>query len=133
MANQEIEVILSRQLADCLSIPMFITDPEGNLLFFNEPAEDILGKRFEDTGPLALSEWAVIFNPEDEKGQPFPVEELPLVKTLSAKQPYTGNFWIESLDGDKHYLSVTSMPLRGRANRYVGAIAIFWTNETRKK
>ena len=49
-----IELILTRQLADCLAIPVFITDTIGNLLFYNEPAEDILGKRFEDTGEMPV-------------------------------------------------------------------------------
>jgi len=46
----DIEMILNRQLADCLAIPVFITDTIENLVFYNEPAEGILGKRYEDTG-----------------------------------------------------------------------------------
>ena len=48
MGSYEIEIILNRQLADCLSIPVFITDTAGDLIFYNEPAEQILGKRFEE-------------------------------------------------------------------------------------
>ena len=48
MTGHEIEIILTRQWADALSIPVFLTDPVGNLLFYNAPAEQILGKRFED-------------------------------------------------------------------------------------
>ena len=55
MPNQEIEIILSRQWADNLSIPVFLVDTKGNLLFFNEPAEAILGLRFEETGIDRLS------------------------------------------------------------------------------
>jgi hypothetical protein len=36
-----IEIILNRQIADCLGIPVFITDTVGNLLFYNESAEEI--------------------------------------------------------------------------------------------
>ena len=43
MSAYEIEIIFNRQLADCLFIPVFITDTMGNLVFYNEPAEDILG------------------------------------------------------------------------------------------
>ena len=49
-----IEIILNRQLADCLAIPVFITDTVGNLLFYNEPAEEILVKRYQDTGELKV-------------------------------------------------------------------------------
>jgi hypothetical protein len=41
---------LARQLAGYLSVPVFLVDPLGNLLFYNEPAEVILGRRFEETG-----------------------------------------------------------------------------------
>ena len=50
MAAYEIEIILNRQLADCLSIPVFITDTKGTLIYYNEPAEEILGKRYDETG-----------------------------------------------------------------------------------
>ena len=54
MPAYEIEIILNRQLADCLSIPVFITDTTGNLIFYNEPAEIILGTSFEETGEMPV-------------------------------------------------------------------------------
>ena len=68
MGSYEIEIILNRQLADCLSIPVFITDTAGDLIFYNEPAEQILGKRFEETGEMPKEEWSTAFKPLDEKG-----------------------------------------------------------------
>ena len=59
----EIEIILNRQLADCLSIPVFITDTIGNLIFYNEPAEEILGRRFEETGEMSVEIWSTIYKP----------------------------------------------------------------------
>ena len=38
-----IQIILTRQLAAYLSVPVFLVDPKGNLLFYNEPAEIVLG------------------------------------------------------------------------------------------
>ncbi|TNE62319.1 MAG: PAS domain-containing protein [Bacteroidetes bacterium] len=126
MASNQIEMILSRQLADCLSIPVFLTDPEGNLLFYNEPAEELLGKRYEETGRMPVSEWSTIFKPVDETGSPLAPEELPLVKTLSQQQPAHGTFWIESLTGIRNKISVTAYPIIGRPDRFLGAVAIFW-------
>ena len=51
-----IQIILTRQLAGYLSVPLFLVDPKGNLLFYNEPAEVILGRRFEETGALTAEE-----------------------------------------------------------------------------
>jgi PAS domain-containing protein len=121
-----IEIILNRQLADCLAIPVFITDTTGNLLFYNEPAEDILGKRYEDTGEMPVEEWGTIFKSKDEDGNTLPPEELPLVKTLKNQLPYFKTFWIESLRGKSERISVTSYPVIGRAGKFLGAVAIFW-------
>jgi len=121
-----IELILSRQLAEVLAMPVFLTDTAGNLLFYNEPAEDILGKRYEDTGEMHVDEWGTIFKNKDDDGHPIPSEELPLVKTLMNRLPYHKTFWIESLQGKAERISVTSYPIIGRAETFLGAIAIFW-------
>lgn len=121
-----IEIILNRQLAECLSIPVFITDVSGNLLFYNEPAEDILGLRYEDTGEMPVEEWGTIFKNRDETGHPLPLEDLPLVKTLKNRLPHHKTFWIESLRGKQERISVTAYPIIGRADTFLGAVAIFW-------
>ena len=50
-----IQIILIRQLAGYLGMPLFLVDPKGDLLFYNEPAEAILGRRFEETGAMPAS------------------------------------------------------------------------------
>ena len=124
-----IELILNRQLADCLAIPVFITDTIGNLLFYNEPAEEILGKRFEETGEMPVEEWSTVFKPMDKDGIPIPPKDLPLVKTLKDAYPYHKTFWIESLKGKNKKISLTSYPIIGRAGKFLGAVAIFWTSK----
>ncbi|HET6768988.1 MAG TPA: PAS domain-containing protein [Chitinophagaceae bacterium] len=129
MAAYEIEIILNRQLADCLSIPVFITDTIGNLIFYNEPAEQVLGKRFEETGEMPVEEWSTVFKPLDNNGNPLPPEELPLVKTINDEQPYHKSFIIESLKGELQKISVTSYPIISRTGKFLGAVAIFWKKE----
>ncbi|MBL7871678.1 MAG: PAS domain-containing protein [Cyclobacteriaceae bacterium] len=126
MSAHAIEVILNRQLADCLSIPVFITDTKGNLIFYNEPAEELLGTRFEETGSMPVEKWSTIFTPMDESSNVIPPAELPLVKTLEDCYPYHKTFWILSLKGNKEKISVTSYPIIGRENKFLGAVAIFW-------
>jgi hypothetical protein len=126
MPAYEIEIILNRQLADCLSIPVFITDTTGNLIFYNEPAEIVLGTRFEDTGEMKVEMWSTIFKPLDEEKNPLPPEQLPLVKTLKDSTPHHKTFWIESLKGKAEKISVTSYPIIGRTGKLLGAVAIFW-------
>lgn len=124
-----IEIILSRQWAEYLSIPVFLTDTEGNMLFYNQPAEEILGRPFEDRGPVPVGEWSRIFHPTDADGRPVDPKELPLVRTLRMQKPAEKRFYIESLQGDHYELFVMSFPLIGVSRRFVGAIAIFWKIE----
>jgi PAS domain-containing protein len=126
MAAYDIEIILNRQLADCLSIPVFITDTTGNLIFYNEPAELILGTRFEETGEMKVEMWSTIFKPLDEDKNPLPPDNLPLVQTLKDCTPHHKTFWIESLKGIAEKISVTSYPIIGRTGKFLGAVAIFW-------
>lgn len=130
MKAYDIEIILSRQLAETLAIPVFIIDPDGTLLFYNEPAEKILGKKYKDTGEMKVEVWSTIFNPLDENGIPLHPDDLPLVKTLKTRFPAQGSFWIENLKNKRYKISVTSIPLQGRAERFLGAVAIFWNSNS---
>jgi len=126
MPAYPIEIILNRQLADCLSMPVFITDTIGNLIFYNEPAEKLLGSRFEDTGEMNVETWSTIFKQRDDEGELIPPERLPLVRTLRDRYPYHKTFWIESLQGKAEKISLTAYPIIGRAGNFLGAVAIFW-------
>jgi len=126
MSQHEIEVILARQLAEYLAIPLFIVDPAGDLLYYNEPAEAILGIRYVETGSMPASEWSTVFKPVDQDGKPVPPEELPLVIAFSQHYPAHKCFWIEGLDKALRQIELTAFPLMAQANRFLGAIAIFW-------
>ena len=126
MVQKEIEMILTRQLASYLAMPIFIVDPQGNLVFYNEPAEVILGRRFDETGEMPMEEWSTIFTPTDDHGNALLREKLPLVIALTQKRPATLSFWIKALDNVPRHIQVTAFPLIGEAGRDVGAVAIFW-------
>jgi PAS domain-containing protein len=124
--HKELEVILMRQLADCLAMPIFIVNGEGTLLFYNEPAERLLGQRFEETGELSTTQWSTAFVPTDHRGKALPPEKLPLVIALRERRPAHADFRIRGFDGVTRHIHVTAFPLAGRANRFLGAVAIFW-------
>ena len=125
MSQQESEVILARHLAEYLAMPIFIVEPNGDLLFYNEPAEKILGLRYDETGPMPAAEWATVFQPVNEAGRPLPAEELPLIMALSQQSPAHKMFWIRGMDGRMRQIEVTAFPLKVQANRFLGALAIF--------
>ena len=83
-SQKEIELILARQLASSLAMPIFIVDPQGTLIYYNEPAEGILGRHFEETGEMPVQEWSTLFKPTDETDKPLAPESLPLVIALNS-------------------------------------------------
>jgi len=56
MAQQPVEMILARQWVGYLSVPVILVDTAGEVVFYNEPAERILGVRFEETGRIDREE-----------------------------------------------------------------------------
>jgi hypothetical protein len=126
VGQQPVELILLKQVAGYLATPMFLVDPEGNLLYYNEPAEDLLGHRYEETGEMPLEEWGTVFSPTDSLGRPLPAQDLPLSRALAERTPSQASFFILGLDGISRHLSVTAVPLEGPGGANLGALAIFW-------
>jgi len=126
VAQKGIELILARQLASYLAMPIFIVDAAGTLVYYNEPAERILGRRFDETGEMLAAEWATVFVPTDDAGQPIPPERVPLMIAHAERRPAHVHFWIRGLDHVARRIEATALPLVGSGGRYVGALAAFW-------
>jgi PAS domain-containing protein len=126
MTQPSIEVILTRELSGALSTPVFLVDPSGNLLFYNEPAEAILGCRFDETGEMPVEVWSTMFVPTDADGRPLPTEALPLVIALTERRPAHACFYIRGLDGQAREIEVSAFPLIGHGSRLRGGVAFFW-------
>jgi PAS domain-containing protein len=126
VSQNEIEVILTQHLASCLAMPIFLVDNQGDLLFYNEHAEPILGQRFDETGKMSAEDWGSHFEPFDEERNPIPLEELPLAIALREKRPAHGRIGIKGLDGVERRIDIMGLPLIGQGDRHLGAFAIFW-------
>lgn len=126
MSEPAIELILMRQLASHLVMPIFVVDPEGNLLFYNELAERLLGRRFDEAGPMPLAEWSTGFGQRDDAGATLPPEDQPLVVALRERRPAHLRLWITGDDGVARHLATTAFPLVAPGGRYLGAVAFFW-------
>src|SRR5262249_6814511 len=121
-----IELVLMRQLASCLSMPILVVDPQGHLVFFNEAAEPILGRRFEESGEIRRGEWSSLFTPTNDDGSPVPREELPLFIATEHRRPAHRRSWIVGLDGVRRQIEGMAFPLLGYGERLLGAAGIFW-------
>ena len=67
---KHLALILARELASQLATATFIADATGELVFYNEPAEEILGRTLAEAGPMPAESWPSTFNLEDpEEGR----------------------------------------------------------------
>jgi PAS domain-containing protein len=126
VAQHPVELIVLKQVASYLATPIFLVDPEGNLLYYNEPAELILGKRFDESGEMPMEEWSTAFIPEDQDGSPLPPEEVPLAIATRERRPAHASIHITGLDGVRRPINVTAFPLIAQSGHNLGAVALFW-------
>jgi len=123
--QRPLELILARNLMSALSTPAFLVDEGGLLVFYNEAAGMLLGKRFEEVGTVGADEWGAMFGPFDEGGEPIPYDELPLVAAVRDGRPAHAEFEIRSTDGTMHEVEASAFPIL-TAHGTRGAIAVFW-------
>lgn len=124
--HKHLALIIARELASQLSTATLIADADGNLVFYNEAAEAILGRTYAEAGPMPAADWPSLFRVEDSEGRPLPLEELPGGIALAEKRPAHARICIVGLDGERRAISVTAMPLFAHPTEVVGMIAFFW-------
>lgn len=129
MAQQPIEMILLHLWASYIAIPMWVVDVEGNLVYYNEPAEQLLGRRFDEAGEINANELAEIFVTTDFDGEPLSAKEIPLVLALSERLPAHRQLRFRGFDGLWHDIEVAALPIEGQGGRLLGALAAFWEME----
>jgi len=124
--GKHIVLILARELAVNIATPLFIVDADGTLVFYNEPAERLLGQPFRATGELPAERWTALFSARTPDGEPLSTEDRPLTAALTRLRPTHRSLLISGGDGVARRLVVTAYPLLANSTSAVGAVAIFW-------
>lgn len=122
----DVEIVLLKQLASCLRIPIAVVAPDASVVYFNEPAESIFGLRFEETGGLEAEEWVAMLQPSDPDHVPLKDEERPLITALERRVPAHRRLQVRGGDGGWRVLEVTGIPLTAVGDRFLGALSVFW-------
>ena len=126
MPQREVELILMRQWASYLAMPLFMAGSDENLLFYNEAAEALLGRRYDEAGEMPLKELPTMFQITAMDGSPLAPNEFPLFVALRERRPAHLPVRYRGLDGVWRSVEVTAFPLEGQGGRHLGAVAIFW-------
>jgi PAS domain-containing protein len=123
-AQKPLELILARNLLASISTPAFLVGEEGRLLFYNDAAAALLGRRFEETGTMTAQEWTTEFGPFDENDRPISYDEISLVMAVREGRPAHGTFRIAAADQTRE-IAASAIPIVGPTTA-TGAIVIFW-------
>jgi PAS domain-containing protein len=127
--QQPLDLILARNLISGIKLAAFLVDPDGVLVFFNDAAGELIGRRFEEVGRLDREEWNSQFGPFDEFGQLMPTDGMPLTQALRDGLPAHDRFRVSAGEGDELVtVDVSALPLM-TAEGFQGAIVVFWRAE----
>jgi PAS domain S-box-containing protein len=127
--QQPVEMILLRQLAGYLTIAIWMMDSRGNLVYYNEPAERLLGVTFDDAGPIHADHLSEMFRATDFEGNSLADTSLPIVRALLEHKPIHGEIRFCGMDGVWRDIEISAFPIEGQASRFLGVFATFWEFE----
>jgi PAS domain-containing protein len=127
--QRNLVLILARDFASRLATAVFLVDRDGTLIYYNEAAEQVLGRPYVEGETMPAQEWSTGFHPRDAAGADVPLEQLPLGVALVKRVPAHGQIEIDGADGVARTIAVTAFPLFATAEEFVGAVAIFWEQE----
>jgi PAS domain-containing protein len=122
-------LLLAREFASILATPIYITDGDGTLIYFNEPAERIGGRSFAESGEMSIPQWAELLRPRSVDGSYLPLAEMPGGVAFIQRRPAHAPLLITGLDGVARELALTAFPLLGRDGEFHGVMVIFWEQD----
>lgn len=125
-APKPLQLILARQLASSVAMPILLVDAEGTLIFYNEPAEGIFRQRFDETGEIPAHEWNRLVELVDEDRKPVPDDHRPMRSALLRRRPVSTTVWVRSGETPWRHIHATAFPLIAEDDRLLGALSIFW-------
>lgn len=126
MAQQPVEMILARQLNGYLSVPVILVDTAGTVVFYNEPAERMLGVRFEETGRIDREEVDRLVELSDDPTESADATH-PLEIALRERRPaHAHRLMLRRSDRVRLQIEITAFPLIDQEGKLLGAVAMFW-------
>jgi len=124
--QKQLVLILARAFASSLSTPTLLADARGYLVFYNEAAEAVVGRRFAETGEMPLDDWVAAFEPRTTDSVEIPPERRPARIAFDERRPSHADYVVTSTDGMSRAIEVSAFPLFAHTDEFVGIIVIFW-------
>ena len=109
--QKHLVLILAREFASSLATPTLIADARGNLVFYNEAAESVVGRRFSEAGETPLDLWVGAFEPRTLSSEPLPPERRPARIAFDERRASHLRYLVTSADGVEREIESTAFPL----------------------
>ena len=112
-----------QSILNCLGEGVIVADKDGNFLYFNPVAENILGIGKKD---VAQAEWASVYGTfYPDKVTPFPSERLPLARAIKGEEVSNELIFIRNPERqDGIFIEVSAFPLRDTSDALSGGAVI---------
>jgi PAS domain-containing protein len=124
-----VEIILARQLASELAVPVLLVDARGDTLFYNEPAEAIFGRQFDQIDSLPFEERTTMLAPRRGDGRALPAELLPGMMAMRERRPAHARLRIHGLDGAPRAVEAIALPIESARGHVLGALIAMWQGD----
>jgi PAS domain-containing protein len=127
--QRNLVLILARAFAAQLATAVFLLDPEGTVIYYNEAAERLTGRPFIEGAGSTAEDWLSRTRPRDEEGVEVGVQDLPLGTTMLKQEPSHGIVIFSTADGVDRRVETASFPLFAHTEDFVGSFSVVWPIE----
>jgi PAS domain-containing protein len=124
--QKHLVLILAREFASNLSTPTLVADAGGNLVYYNDAAEAVIGRRFSEAEEMPLDSWVSAFESRTLDEQPLPPEERPARVAFDERRASHLRYLLTGSDGVEREIEATAFPLFAHTDEFVGIVVIFW-------
>ncbi len=126
-APKSLPLILARELATNLSTAMFLLDEAGTLVFFNDAAEELIGKPFAELGEISAADFGEVLQLAEPDGARLRRRDTPAGIAFLERRPAHRILLATGYDGTRRLLEATAYPLLGAADEMHGVVSVFWS------
>ena len=123
---KSLPLILARELASNLATPMFLLDPGGMLVFYNDAAALLLGKPFAELGEIPSGEFGAALQLTTPSGEPIRRRDSPAGVAFFERHPAHTTLMATGYDGVRRRFEATAYPLFGAEGEMHGVVSVFW-------
>ncbi len=129
---KSLPLILARELAANLATPMFLMDPGGMLVFYNDAAALLLGKPFAELGEIPSGDFGASLQLSTTSGERLLRRDTPSGIAYFEHRPSHQTVMATSYDGVRRTYEATAYPLLGATGEMHGVLVVFWEGKPRE-